>query len=373
MDSENNKNSNIEALIERYEIAKYNKQPEYFSEGDFCSVIDYYLANGKYPEALKAIKQAEKTYPEQQCVYAIFKTKVYITTEQYDKALKTVEKLEGQITDDESSVYFLKGIIYLESNESEKAIKALNCAFDRRSAPLTEESELSRIPNMLIDNEYYKEALAFIKKINKEYPEMDYMLETAICYYKLGQTKKAEKYFEQLMNNRPLDPDLWTLLGTLRLEDENFKDAVEAFDFATSIDGANHTALYNKGLSLMRLGKYDESLDILLSLNQSDINSASLSIAMCYEFRQDWAEAEKYYSKAIEYGDNLALAYWGLARAFCRQDNFESSIRALDSALELEPENETFRQARGLVLSMLALKNPIAHDDITQNEKLTDL
>jgi tetratricopeptide (TPR) repeat protein len=115
---------------------------------------------------------------------------------------------------------------------------------------------------------------------------------------------------EKILKAAPADFDAWMDVGQLKKFFHNYKGAVQAYEYAATLNPDSPLAYYNlANLYGLYLGEY--------------------------------AKAEQYYEQAIEKGWNLAYTYLGLAefyRTFYK-DKFRETEKVLLRGLEVIPDD----------------------------------
>ncbi len=156
--------------------------------------------------------------------------------------------------------------------------------------------------------EPYRNALEEYKQVliyNADFPTGKFSL--ANFYYNQNELKNAEKfYLAALKQDKELHYiklNLATLYNRLKQNDKAellFKDYLK-------YEPNNADALYSYGLLLSEMGRYDESLALLLEAAKAapDRPRVHHNIAMMYDFMNNKMEAERYLLKEIEVSNNL--------------------------------------------------------------------
>jgi tetratricopeptide (TPR) repeat protein len=243
------------------------------------------------------------------------------------------------------------------TDDIEDAVKEFNHALEKN--PELDEQWQSYIVNILIEQNYYAEALVFLLQfVDSGNVNAKMFFDIGHCYEELEDIEKAEEFYEKSLDEDPFNEKTWVILGSLYLQSSNVDKALEAFEYALSINKDDHTALILKTAALMKSGEYDKAIHCLLEIlsNSSEYRDALCNLGECYEITEDLEKAEECYSKSIS--DDVSSispsAYWSFSRILYAQGNIEAAIRVIDDAIEIEPNNEDFLYFRGQCLISLS-------------------
>ena len=135
----------------------------------------------------------------------------------------------------------------------------------------------------------------------------------------------------------------WLRVGQLLLDEgdyESLEGAIDAYDKAVRLRGANLVALNNSGVAKSRLGRYDEAIvDYEKAIDLERVPEAfnNLGVAKAHLGRYDEAIAD--YEEAIDLKDDYAFAYYNrgaanrsLDRTARAREDFEAALSLAQSA-----------------------------------------
>ena len=143
--------------------------------------------------------------------------------------------------------------------------------------------------------------------------------------------EEALKYFENEAKVNDKNATIWASLGQIYMNFfQDYDKAEKAFKkaFGLSGDGLN---LYNRGIALRLLGKYEEAVEVLLqsrkiSVQEGDVTDGEdLDLARCYIALKDKKNAEKYLDLAREGLENVPEEH---------ADEFEANLDELEDLIE---------------------------------------
>ena len=123
----------------------------------------------------------------------------------------------------------------------------------------------------------------------------------------------------------------WASLGQVYMNFlENYEEAEKAFKKAFELSG-DGLYLYNRGIALRMLGRYEEAIEILLqsrkiSVQEGDVTDGEDSeLVRCYIALKDKENAKRYLEYAKEGIDNVQEEY---------VEDFEENLKQLEDLIE---------------------------------------
>jgi tetratricopeptide (TPR) repeat protein len=139
---------------------------------------------------------------------------------------------------------------------------------------------------------------------------------------------------------------LWDRLGHWAQNEENWTEAERCFRKAYDLEGGHYG--YCLGVALNCLGRWDESLPILISQAeeiQPDAMSWFQVAAACSHLGRI-SESIDAYRTAISLDENYALAWFNLAGVHWNSGDWEEASRLWKTAIEMFPEHELTSKLR---------------------------
>ncbi len=158
--------------------------------------------------------------------------------------------------------------------------------------------------------------------------------------------KSAEALYLESIKRNPQNREAYEGLGRLYLQDKNFEEAAEMFDFLTKFDPGRDVYWSNLGLSLYSLEKYQAAANAYekaLSINNK-IPARWVNLALCFQAQDELGKAIKMVNAALAL-DKRNLNYLGLmADFYVKAGNQVKAEQALEQILELDPTNKAARE-----------------------------
>ncbi len=187
------------------------------------NIADELYFNGKYEEALKVFKSVEdKDFSVENYIGCC-----YINLKEYEKAKAVFEKL---IKENSNFVrpYFNLGRVYLAQNDFEKALH------------------------------YFNKAL----KVDDADPDAYFYL--GVYYEKQGNLEKAIEYYQKAVSlNSTDDIEAHISLSACYFAVEQYEEALEESNKAYELCPDDKDVIFNLGLILIRMRKYNEVIALL--------------------------------------------------------------------------------------------------------------
>jgi tetratricopeptide (TPR) repeat protein len=351
-------------LIQKYETLLYNKELIYFDAEEFEIIISYYMIEDRYADALEALIHAELCHPED-IELSLHKVRIMMHLDNIDRAFELLLDLENKVHNlFEINMY--KGHIYTLNDDIENAVKEFELACEK--SPGLDNIELQYIPEILTEKNYFEEALIFLHKfIDAGYGNAKIFFNTGYCYEQTLNYEEAEKYYEKSLDEDPFNEKTWIILGSLHLNSFNINKALEAFEFALSINNNDFIALLCKTVTLMQTDEYEKAIHCITEIlsKSSDETNLFHTFGEYFDKNQNTEEKEDFFKDRYPEID-FDTSYWNLSREQYVQGDIKSAIQSIDKAIELEPDNEEYLYFRGQCLIGLRHDKDML-DSILQN------
>lgn len=153
------------------------------------------------------------------------------------------------------------------------------------------------------------------------------------------------RYLEAIKRN-PNDIPSYEGLARLYLQEKNFQDAAETFEYLTELAPNRDVYWSNLGLSLFSVKKFKEARDAYqkaLDLNNK-IPVRWINLALCLDNLDDTARAIKAITQATELDPRNINYQFLLADMYVKMDNKVRAEEVLEHILKLEPTNKPARE-----------------------------
>ena len=327
-------------VISRYETLLSEHKVGFFDSYQYEDIILYYFENAKYAKAKQAIDTALSQFPFVAAL-RLLQAEMLI----YEDNLQQAGDILDEILHEEpynAEIYVQRAHLYSKKNNHTKAIELLQYALSFSDDPSDIDSQIAM--------EYmYMESYALAKKYFKRCltrdPEDYFSLQQLLhCFDFLGENEQAIQFLTAFLDNNPYCEVAWHSLGRQYMVQNNFQEALRAFDFAIISDDTFTGAYFEKGKVLERLKEYKlaiENYKITLSLDDPS-SFAYLRIGNCYEKLGDRVMAEQYYFKAVHEDPQSSKAWLALVDYYARENDYEKAEKDVNQVLLNEGDNPTF-------------------------------
>ena len=343
---------NGKILVQKYEMLLYENKAIYFDIDEFKSIAYHYIIVGELDKAMNVALHAERCFPKS-VGSEMIRAQVLIDCRKTNEALDLLNRMEKK-EPFSSTINILKGKAYLEEERFDDAIQQFDEALRKEEEDKTFLS--FNIADTLMEYGEYEPALQFLSGIIEKDTEQSFKAEiyfqAATCYDYLNDIKKAEKLYEKSLDEEPFNDYVWLSLGLLLERAERYDEALQAYDFALTINDKLEPAVLSKASLLMQSEQYDEAIELLTN----HITTATYSeyalyyLGECYEYTSNFEQAINYYSSALQQDPEMPDPYWGIGKILKKQGDYENALHSIDSALERDPENADYLFSKGEIL-----------------------
>lgn len=154
----------------------------------------------------------------------------------------------------------------------------------------------------------------------------------------LGKIHESQKLYLELRDIYNKDYELFFLLGTTFLQQENYNKAIENFNISIKLNSTFPNSFNNKGIALSKIKKdheailnYDEA--IKLKKNYFD---AYLNKAISLNKIKKYIEAIKYFKILIKINPLNEKIFNNLGNVYKNSKNYEEAINYYDEAIKID-------------------------------------
>ena len=190
------------------------------------------------------------------------------------------------------------------------------------------------------------------------------LLREGLSFHKQGNLKKAQSFYNQVLQNDPNNFEALQLSATLFLQEKKFNKALEFLNHALTINSKVPYINYNLGIVLHELKRHDEALQ---SFNQTiqlkpDFAEAYFNRGVVLEDIERHDEALRSFNQAIQLKSDYAEAHNNRGNALLDLKRYDEALQSYDQAIKLKPDYAEAYYNRGFIYDELrsfneALKN----------------
>ena len=331
--------------VRRYERMVAEQESVFFDLEDFENIIDHYVTNTKFDQALQACEAALGQYP--------FATELLIDRAQvmamrgdYSEAERQIDHV-ATLDPTNADVAVTRGIICTQRGQLPEAV-----AFFQTALALEPDREDIHFNLGLAYQGWqkFKSAAKHYKQSLRLNPDNETAVQELLhCLDISGRLDEHEEFFRRFTDDDPYSATAWYNLGQYWYRQEDFAKAVEAFDYAVVIDAQHYDAHHWLADSFVCQEKYKEAVpEFELSYPAGEPTDEALcNIGECYEKLRDWESARRYYQKALDVNPEMDEAWFGLGVLLQEQEQWYQSLHYFRKAVELYDESGEYWAALG--------------------------
>lgn len=249
----------ISLLIEKYENMRALGRKIYFDADEFAMLAEYYNAEGDNEEAEELINEGLKMHPGSPELM-LLRAKLLVYSEMYQDAL---DYMEGISDDGNVDQVLLKIEAYLHLERHADADKLINATL-KQNLPIDDlYFFITEVGYVFNDVDLFDRAISFLEegmKINDS--NSDAIVDLAYAYEMKGDVEKAIEYNNRLLDIDPYSYEGWVNIGKLYSLNSQHDRAIDAFDFALTINDDDVNVLKMKALSLYLNDNIEEAIKL---------------------------------------------------------------------------------------------------------------
>ena len=326
----------LRELLEQYENLRSGRHHSFIEEDAFEKIIEHYQEKEDLTRALEAAELGQERYPFSSLLL-IKKADILLANRRYQDALDILEQA-SLLDAGDINLYILKTDAYLALDQQEKAVRLLE------EALLLFEGEekvelLFELADVYDDYEDFEKVFDCLKTILEDDPINEEAL-YKICFWTdfTGRNEESIKLHEKIINEYPYCELAWFNLAAAYQGLKLYEKAIDAYQYAITIDEKFDYAYRNMGDAYIRLRKYKEAIEALekvmeLAKPEDVIYEA---IGHCYDKQKNYAHARFYYRKASHLRQEDGRLIYKIACTYYNEQNWTGAIRQLDNALKLQ-------------------------------------
>lgn len=211
---------------------------------------------------------------------------------------------------------------------------------------ILEAKDLKPATTKTFQNQVARVKSAFRIRIRSSENDPAWLPEAAELEPIAATAESPEDLYLAAIKKNPNDRQAYEALGRLYLENRNYADAVEIYQFLLRLDAARDIYYSNLGLAHYSQQDYKAAISAYekaLNLN-SKVPTRWVNLSLCFEALEDYPRAVKALSQALAL-DRLNINYlMMLAEAYIKVPNQVRAEEVLEQVLSLEPTNRGARE-----------------------------
>ncbi|MFT6910397.1 MAG: tetratricopeptide (TPR) repeat protein, partial [Oleiphilaceae bacterium] len=165
----------------------------------------------------------------------------------------------------------------------------------------------------------------------------------------------AEQNLEKAIVRAPENADIYAIMGVVRALRGEFDESLEAFDKSLALNPSLAVAYMWKSHSLLELQRFEEAIEAQQKARELDplFVTNSYNLGMLLMWQGQYKDAEAIFLRLKEDHPLSTFPYQGLSSSYFSQGNFVESIKYVQKAISMSPENTEL--ADRLYISLLSL------------------
>lgn len=334
----------ISELVKRYEQALESGKNIYLDADEFSDLAEYYDMQEDTDAAREIIESGLAIHPGSSSLLAK-KVRFVIYDGDYVEALGMLDKI-GEYNFD---LYLLKIECLLQLERYDEAYNLTEELLEKEDEE-DQDHIFAELGFLHVEADCFKEAVIYFQESLKFNPEnIDVLSDMAYAYEMLGDFSSAINATNKILDIEPYTYEAWINLGKLFSLKEEFEKAIDAFDFALTINDSDSNVLKLKAHCLSIAGRVEEALAVFKELLLSDPKDYSiyLLLAECYQSLEMYVEAlqnlDKYEKVMGETEDLMVKKAW----VFIQKGDYKTATLVAKRGMILYPESTDLEVVMG--------------------------
>ncbi|MCK5535187.1 MAG: tetratricopeptide repeat protein [Bacteroidales bacterium] len=350
--SDNNYKNTKNKLVSRFERMSGEPNLSYFDISDIEEIVEFYIEDNNIEKAKRAIDYGFKLHGDNYSLI-ILEAKYQIAQINFAAAEKSLKKAEKD-SPENGEVDLLRAMINIFMKNYAKADKFIKKGL-RKSAN-SADYMLVPLGMAFLQQKKYTEAAVFLKKYYERYQDADEILtEIAFAYYQASKFRLSLKFYQKHIDVFPYDEQAWIQLARIYNELEMPIEAIEAYDFALSINPALNIVFIEKGSILLAKNEPNKALICFNKYLKTEKNGTILQkIGEAYSALNNISESQKNFKEALNFADaRTDTLYFQMAKNYLELENYSKALNLIDKSILQNESNPNFLLIKGLVLTKL--------------------
>ena len=256
IDEEYFNSEDFQELLSSYEESVESGLPMFLDADDFVDLADYYSLNNEDEKAENAIEHGLSIYPDD-VLLNVFVARQALAEEDYEEASRIAERIADK---DAPDYHYLMAEILIAQNRIDEADRYLRDIY--LTVPQDEiQDYVKDVANLYVDYDVSEKAYEWMLRSAGDNSD-DFKELMARTLFGLGKYKDSQRLFNELLDNNPFSKHYWTALAAVQYMDEDYSASVTSSEYAIAIDPEDPEGLMSKANGLLKLGDYEEAIEI---------------------------------------------------------------------------------------------------------------
>jgi len=192
----------------------------------------------------------------------------------------------------------------------------------------------------LYNSGQFKKAIAAIKELNQEYPNVPLLFNIlGACYKSIGQTDGALQMFETATKIKPDYAEAHFNLGVILQELTQLNSAVSSYKKAIELISNYPDAHNNLGIVYLDINQLDKAINHfeLAIAYKKDFAEAHNNLGSCYQKQGKLENSLNSYKLAVSIKENYAQAHNNLGVLYQKLGRIDLAIKSYEEAIVSNP------------------------------------
>jgi tetratricopeptide (TPR) repeat protein len=327
------RNTDIEVLVERYERSLAEGRPCYFDVDELDDISDFYLRKGRNQDSSAVVDMGLSLHPNSSILLQR-KATLYLEIGEARRALRILDRLPEH---DDAESLLLRSECLMQLDRKEEALVLLRKLMDEETL---ERSELALdISSILVHASEHEEAIRYLEAALGDDPRnLDLHFELAYNYEQLGRAEEAIRIYHRILDVDPYSSETWFNLGQANFNEKRYAEAIEAYDYALVIQPTDHVALLQKAHAHFQNENYVEAAELYHEYGEQTEFSATVWVyeGESHEKAVAFERAMECYEKAYALDPQNIDALTGMGICLMEQDKFRESLVWFERVLRID-------------------------------------
>lgn len=358
----------FQELLNSYEASMNDGIQPFMDADSLVDIADYYNMHGKTDEALSVIEYALELYP-----YAtlpnVFMARHALMQNDFKQAREYASHIEER---DDPDYHYLQAEILIAEGRTDEADRYLR-DYGMTVAADEYEDFIKDCANLYVDYSISDKAYEWMMR-SKGDDSNDFKELMARTLFGLERYKESERIFNELIDTDPYAARYWKALAGVQLMTEDYGNAMTSSEYAIAIDPSDPESVLCKAHALLHLNNYEEAEKYFRRYIESVPNDESILFnqGLCLICMEKYEEALQVLQQAEQLGtsDQLLLTtiYQEQAICYSSMKQPQEAIKMLDKAIPITDDQDSLQFFKGHIL----LENGLLQEAIKEwNEVIT--
>ena len=188
-----------------------------------------------------------------------------------------------------------------------------------------------------------------------QHPRADELKVVAADYVMLGDYSDADKWFSQVVSDKPDDADAWYLLGRTKYNENDFAAAISNFEHSLALRPKYVEAENNIGLSWKELNDHDKArVAFQAAIDwQGDVPVDAqpfLNLGILFADANQFDEALPLLKKALSIAPKNPSVHEELGKVYSATNKLSQAQSELEEAIVIAPDTSSLHYKLGQIL-----------------------